>query len=245
MENNGFERFSNAWKQADTLGQSQKMYSENEIKTIKMKKSLEFSRSINTSILFDGALKGILILGMFVLILFYRNDAALVAVLSVIIGVSFFLLYKEFNIRNELLNIEDYAHELGVVLKRKIQFYKVNFPKLKWMIAFSNSLFVWVGSMFYFYSKYGHYRIEDFVDALVTILMITFAFGISYLALTFQFKLSVLDLEESLINLDDQEAASININAQVQRKKKFRIAMIIAIILGLALFLFLLLSYIN
>jgi len=243
MENNGFERFSKAWKQADTISHSQKMYSKKEINTIKMNKSLEFSRSINNSILFDTALKGIIILAMLLLIWLYRNDAPLVAVLSGIIGVSSFLLYKEFNIRNELLNIEQYTHALKAVLISKVQFYKVHFPKLKWMIALSNSLIVWVGSMFYFYSKYGYYRMEDIVDAIVTILMVTLAFGISYFAMSIQFKINVFDLEESLLNIDDQEASSISIHNQLKRKRKFKFALIAAIILGISLFLFLLVSY--
>jgi len=243
MENKEFERFSKAWNAADSKSSSQKVYSENEIKDIKMKKSLDFSRSINNSIVFDYVLKGILIAGMLLLIWFYKSEAQLLLVLFGLIGFSAFLLYKEVNIRAELLKLEDYCKELSSILKSKIQFYKVYFPVLKLMLAFTNSLLVWVGSMFYFYAKYGYYRFDDIIDIIVAFLMVSLAFVISYVAMSYQFKLNILDLEESLINLDDQKATSTHIHAQERRKKKFKVAIIIAIIVGLALFLFFLLSY--
>lgn len=245
MDSNGFERFSKAWKKADAIGHSQKMYSENEIKTIKMKKSLDFSKSVNNSILFDVALKSILIFGMLLLAWFYWAETTIIIMLFALMAFSIVLLIREVNIRQELHMIEDYTSELGTVLKRKIQFYKVRFPAIKGMIAFTNALFVWIGSTFYQYSKYGYYKLTDTEDIIVTVIMISLAFGISYLSLHLMFKLNIRDLEESLLNLHDQEAISISINAQLRRKKRFRIAVIIAIIVGLALFLFFLLSYLN
>lgn len=245
MENNEFEHFSKAWNTTDSHNGSQKIYSEKEIKDIKMKTSLDFSRSISKSIVFDYVLKSILIAGMLWLILIYKSNTSLFLTLCGLIGFSIYLLFKEVNIRSELLKIEDYTQELSSVLKSKIQFYNKYFPALKFMMAFTNSLLVWVGSMFYSYSKYGLYRIEDFTDIAVAFLMVSLAFGISYFAMSYQFKINILDLEESLMNLDDLGAASTKIEAQQRRKKNFKVAMIIAVIAGIALFLFFLISYLK
>lgn len=245
MENKEFERFSKAWSANNSKSSSQKVYSEKEITDIKMKNSLDFSRSINKSIVFDYVLKSILIAGMLLLIWVFKSEIPLLLILIGLIGFSVFLLNREANIRAELLKLENYSKELSVILKSKIRFYGVHFPALKLMLAFTNSLLVWVGSMFYFYAKYGYYRIDDIIDVLVTFLIVSLAFGISYFALSYQFKLSILDLEESLMNLDDLDAASINIHEQQRRKKKFNKVLTIAIIAGLVLLLFFLLSYLK
>ena len=89
------------------------------------------------------------------------------------------------------------------------------------MLAFTNALLVWVGSLFYYYSKYGYYRVEDIVDLFVTVVLLSAAFGISYFALSAQFKVEVLDLQSSLDSLDDPEASNISILEQVKKKKRF------------------------
>ena len=61
MENKEFGRFAQAWNKAGPNSRAQKMYSEKDIKDIKMKNSLDFSTSINKSIVFDYVIKSILI----------------------------------------------------------------------------------------------------------------------------------------------------------------------------------------
>ena len=151
MENSGFEHFSNIWKKADKVGPTQKVYSEEQIKKIKMKTSQDFSRSIKNSILFDYLLKGILIAGMLLLAWFYKTNTTILITLFALIGLSAVFIYKEFGIRKKLHEIDDYSKELVEVVKLKLEFYKEKLTSLKYMLAFTNALLVWVGSMFYFY----------------------------------------------------------------------------------------------
>jgi len=243
METNGFEQFSELWKKDGENNTSKKLYSEKEIKRMKMKKSLDFSKSINNSIIFDFILKGVLVLGMLLLVWFYKTDVELLITLSGLIGLSLFFIYMEFNIRSKLHKIEDYTKELSEVLKEKIVFYKSNFTYLKLMIAFTNALLVWIGSMFYFHTKYGYYRIEDLADGIVAILMISLAFGISYTALGWQMKNNVLELEESLQNLEDAEATSFQLQLQAKRKKRQKILIIVIAAVGIIIFSLLMINY--
>ena len=241
MENNGFERFSEAWKKGTSAGDSQKMYSENEIKNIKMKTSKDFSKSLNNSIVFDYVLKGLLMLGMILLAWFYRTNPLMLIAICSLIGISALFINKEINIQKSLSKIDDYSKEVSEVIKMKLAFYQQSITPLKLMIAFTNALFVWMGSMFYFYSKYGYYKMEDFGDLFVTILMVTLAFGISYFALTWQIKTNVVELEESLHGLDDEQAEVLHL--QLQRKRKQKIVMAVIAAIGILLLSVLLIIY--
>ena len=242
MENNRFDRFSDLWKKDDKAIASQKIYSEDDIHTFKMKKSKDFSKALNASIAFDFALKGLLVLGMLLLIWFYHINTPIVTILVLLIVASFYLLLKENSIRKEFKHIEDLSSELSTVLKSKIRFYNTSFPKLKWMLAFSNALFVWVGSAFYFYSKYGYYKIEDIADVIVTVIMLTLAFGISYFAMTFQFKFYIHELKECLTQLDDEQTATMTIKKQVWRKRVFILAVVLAVVVGVLTFAYILMT---
>lgn len=242
MENNRFDRFSDLWKKDDMANASQKIYSEDDIHTFKMKKSKDFSKALNTSIAFDFALKGLLVLGMLLLIWFYHINTPIVTILVLLIAASFYLMIKENSIRKEFKHIEDLSSELSTVLKSKIRFYNTSFPKLKWMLAFSNALFVWVGSAFYSYSKYGYYKIEDIADVIVTVIMLTLAFGISYFAMTFQFKFYIHELKECLTQLDDEQTATMTIKKQVWRKRVFILAVVLAVVVGVLTFAYILMT---
>ena len=108
------------------------------------------------------------------------------------------------------------------------------------MLASTNALFVWVGSMFYFYSKYGYYKMEDIGDIIVSAIMLTLAFGISYFAMTFQYKYYIHELKECLTQLSDEQTASMTIKKQLWRKRVFIIAAVLAIIVGVLVFAYVL-----
>ena len=144
--------------------------------------------------------------------------------------------------RKQFIGLDNYSRDLQTVIKEKVNFYKHSFPKVKWMVAFTNAFFVWIGSLFYYYSKYGYYRIDSIVDFLVSAAMISLAFAISYAVLSFQFKYYIVELEEYLNSLDDEEAERMVVLNQIRRKKLFTIGVIIALVIGLALFIFLIVS---
>lgn len=241
MENsNGFERYANSWKKAGKDSVSQRKYSEKDINKFKMNKSMDFSKSLYKTIWFDFVLKGLLLLGMLILTWLYRTNTSMLVTLILLIGVSVYLIIKEQSIKNKFRKIDALSTELSEVLKEKIQFYSMSFPKLKWMLAYTNALFVWVGSMFYFYSKYGYYKIEGFGDVFVSVLMLTLAFGISYFTITFQYKYYIHELEECLTNLSDEQSAAIILKRQVWRKRVIMIASILAIMVGVLFFIYIL-----
>ena len=241
MENsNGFERYSSSWKKADKGSISHQKYSENDINKFKMNKSMDFSRALNKTIWFDFMLKGLLLIGMLILAWFYHANTPILSALLILIGVSIYFIVKENAIRSEFDLIDDLSKELSAVLKEKIKFYTASFPKLKLMIAFSNALFVWIGSMFYYYSKYGYYRIEDIGDIIVSVIMLSLAFGISYYTLTFQYKYYIRELNECLSQLSDEQSAAITIKRQLWRKRVIMSIAILTIVVGVLLFAYIL-----
>jgi len=241
MENNGFDRFSEAWIKRTSTGDSQKIYSENDIKNIKMKTSKSFSKSVKTSIVFDLVFKGLLIVGMILLAWFYRTNPVVLIAIVLLIGLSALFIKKENGIQKSLHKIDDYSKEVSEVIKMKLAFYKQSFTPLKLMMAYTNALFVWVGSMFYFYLKYGYYKMEDFGDLFVTTLMVMLAFSISYFALTWQIKNGVMELEESLNDLNEEQADLLHM--QLHRKRKQKIVMAVMAAIGIFLLSVLLIIY--
>ena len=95
--------------------------------------------------------------------------------------------------------------------------------------------------MFYFYAKYGYYKLEDIADFAVNLLMVTMAFGISYMGLSWQMKNNVLELEESLNDLSDQQADALH--QLLSKKKRNKMIMIISAAIGIFLFVILLITY--
>ncbi len=243
MENNGFEKYTKAWNKSDPVDSSQKIYTEKEIKNIKMKTSQDFSKSINHSIVFDYVHKGILTLGMLLLAWYYRTNTFMLITLFSLIGLSSFFIYKEFHIQKMLRLTDNYTKDLSEVIKMKLQFYRSKFTALKLMLAFTNSLLVWVGSMFYFYSKYGYYKMEDLGDLIVSILMVGMAFLISYIGLNWQMKNNELELEEALNDIDEQQAEVLHL--QLKRKKRNKMIMLTLASIGLFLFIVLLIIYLR
>ena len=241
MENNGFKEFSDIWKKADDIAASQKTYSIDDLNKIKMKTSQDFSRSINNSIVFDFIHKGILIAGMLLLAWFYKTNVSILVVLFILISISVITIIKEYGIRKELVQIDDYTKKLKDVITQKLDFYKDRFVILKLMLAFTNALLVWVGSMFYYYSKYGYYKIEDITDLIVAMIMIGASFGISYLSLTWLLKNNVTDLQVSLNELTENVTQDLQALLRRKRRQKVILAFIAAV--GLVLFVLLVSIY--
>jgi hypothetical protein len=100
-----------------------------------------------------------------------------------------------------------------------------------------------VGRLFYFYFRYGFYRLEDFIDITAAVLTLVFAFGGSFLIYTFQFRFNVKQLEQSLNILQEDASASQTLLALKKKSIRMTIAKIIAFMVGLALFVCLLVSY--
>lgn len=237
---NEFERYSNSWKKASEDSASQHRYTEKDINAFKMNTSRNFSRALHKTIWFDIILKGLLLVSMLLLIWFYRSTTHLVITIVLLIGIAAYFLIKEHLIKKKFRHIDELSSDLSTVLKQKIHFYSTSFPKLKSMLAFTNALFVWVGSMFYYYSKYGYYKIEDLTDIIVSTIMISLAFGISYFATTIQYKYHIRELKECLTQLSDEQEATMTIKRQLWRKRVILIAALLAIVLGIVLFTYLL-----
>jgi hypothetical protein len=245
MEHNGFEEYSKAWKKSGLAGFSKKQYSENEINAFKMKKSQDFSQGLVNSITFDFVHKSILMAAMLLLTWFYRDNLLLVIAFVALTGFSIFLLIRENGIKNQFLKIDHYTNELSKSIREKLSFYEAHFPSLKVMMAFTNALLVWVGSLFYFYLKYRYYRIDDIVDLLVNLVMVGLSFAISYYALSYQYRFNVIEMEENIADLEDEHAVSIHIHRQKRRKRQLIVGLAILIAAGLILFLYLLMNYMK
>ena len=243
MENNAFKKYAKAWNKANSADGSQKIYTEEQIMKIKMKTSKDFSRSINNSIVFDYVHKSILIAGMLLLIWFYKANTVLLVTLFSLIAISILFIFKEFEIQKNLRLTNDYTKNLSEAVKMKLKFYNDKITPLKLMLAFTNALLVWVGSMFYFYSKYGHYKIEDFADGLVSLMMLSFAFVLSYISFSWLFTNNAFELEESLNALDSEQADILH--RLLKRKRKSRMLMLVIAFIGVFLLVVLLTVYLK
>jgi Ca2+/Na+ antiporter len=246
MGNNGFDRFSKAWLKSGTAGDStNRKYAENDIKRFKMEKSQDISRAINNSIILDFVLKGLLIIALMALAWFYHSSIIMLGVFVLLALCSVYFIFRELSIRKALADTTDYRQEVNTFIGGKIKFFRKHFPPLKWMLAFTSALFVWVGSLFYFYFKYGRYRLDDPDDVLVAVLMVALAYGISWLAYNIQFGINIRELEENLKLMEEEENAPAMLEAMKKRSRRILAAKIIFFVVGLALFVFLLLSFLQ
>ena len=174
---------------------------------------------------------------------FYQSNTPMLIAIFSLIGLSAFFTYRELNIQKMLRFTDNYTRDLGALIKMKLQFYRTKFTPLKLMLAFTNALMVWVGSMFYFYAKYGYYKMEDVGDLTVSIMMVGLAFPISYIGLTWQMKNNALELEEALNDLDEQQAEFLHL--QLKRKKRNKMIMLTITAIGFFLFVVFLVIYLR
>jgi len=205
-----------------------------------MKKSMSLTKSIQRSISFDLVFKSILILAMILLAFIFNTGTHMNLGLLGVAGILGILIYHEKLTKNQIHELEDYSKEIKSVLTEKLHFYRHDFMRLSWMLAISSGVFVWVGSLFYYYTKYGLYRVTAFIDVMVTVVMILLAFGISYFTMRWQFKYYIHELEENLASIDEDE--SFLKTAEKHRKQRLVITIlaIAAIVIGLLLFFILL-----
>jgi len=240
MENNEFDRYSELWKKGENTAYSRVEYSKESITKLKMKKSMDITKSIHRSISFDLVFKSVLILAMILLAMIFKTDTNMNLGLFGVAGILGILIYHEKLTRNQIQVLDDYTREVKSVLAEKLRFYRNDFVRLSWMLAISNGVFVWVGSLFYYYSKYGVYKLISPIDVMVSAIMILMAFSISYFAMKWQFKYVIHELEDSLASIDD-DGVFLKMAENHKRKRIVRtIFAIFAVIVGLLVFFILL-----
>jgi len=240
MEKNDFDRYSELWKKVENTAYSHEEYSKESINKLKMKKSNDLTKSIQRSISFDLVLKSVLILAMILLALIFKTDTNMNLGLFGVAGILGILIYHERLTREQLQALDEYSREVKSVLTDKLRFYRNDFSRLSWMFAISNGAFVWVGSLFYYYWKYGMYKITSFMDVLVSAMMIIIAFGISYFAMLWQLKYVIHELEENLASIDEDKAFLKVAEKHKKQRIIITISAIITLIIGLLLFFILL-----
>ena len=134
MKNNEFKHISDLWKKAEKNGGSHKVYSEKDINEFKMKKSIDFSKALQKSILFDIAFKGLLIIAVVTLFSLFQSNVTMIIALIIVTGISGLFMYYENLVRKQFIDLDDYSRDLQTVLKEKVNFYNQSFPKVKWMV---------------------------------------------------------------------------------------------------------------
>ena len=108
MENNEFQHISDLWKKAAQGSTSRKVYSEKDINEFKMKKSIDLTRSLNKSLLFDVSLKGILVVAALLFVLMFEANAMMITTLIILSGVTLLLMYSENMARKQFIRLGEH-----------------------------------------------------------------------------------------------------------------------------------------
>lgn len=197
---------------------------------------MDLTKSIQRSISFDLVFKSILILAMILLALIFNTGTHMNLGLLGVAGILGILIYHEKLTKNQIHELEDYSKEIKSVLTEKLHFYRHDFMRLSWMLAISSGVFVWVGSLFYYYSKYGQYNISSYIDFLVSAIMIILAFGISYITMRWQLYYYIHEIEENLVSIDDDESFMKIVEKHRINRIFITIIAVTLVVIGLLLF---------
>jgi len=224
------------WETARSGDLPTNIYSLEDIRKYRSKKSQQTSVSGRWSILIDIFIKGLVILGMVYLLIFLNNQTQYKYIIGFVVVVGALLIVIEINFLSKLKAIRETDSVIDN-LTRKLNYFKRHHKYFIFISALSAPMFVFTGSFLYYYFKYNEIRLESPVEDPVIYLFLIAAFTISFFSQMPLYKLQLKELKESIEEMDDTQTASIKIKESRERQRRNIIISAILILAGILLLL--------
>ncbi len=230
----------NIWKTAGENKSKMKKYSLEDIQSYRKKQSKKISRSSRFGILFDIFYKCTSIAGLIYLLIFLNYQYPYKIVISLLLVISFILVFVEFGFLKKL-NLITEGDSVIENLRKKLHFFKTTYKKFVFISALSSPLFVVAGFFLYYYFKYNEIKMGTPFEDPVLYLFPVIAYLISLFGQWPAYKNQLRELNESIEDIEDTQTVSIKIEEAKKRRKKFIIISSILILIGVLIFLIILL----
>ncbi len=213
--------------------------SEADIERFLSGKSKDIGQLFRTGLILDIALKSIVGISFFGIMMLFRTNLPVLLISS---GILLLLLWT---IRYQWLMIGKIPEAIApnpvirTSLEDKINFYHQRYIKSLYVGALSNSLLILSGMLYYFYFKYGEIRSFLWDDYLVLGAVIVLGFALGAVIQIAQYKFQVKQLESCLREIDEDAITSLTIREQRNKKVRRTLIFLLALVCGLLILAYL------
>jgi hypothetical protein len=205
MEGINLEQYKSAWKTESSF--SEEKFSRDQMMKFMQASSKNISGLIKKSLITDLILKSLLLVSFGLLFLFYANQTRILLLIAFLILVTSFCILVQTRIYRKIPLVKQGQPNIKTLLHSYIDFYTDSFKSSLIVTAFSTSLFIISGYLFYFYNQYGRVRPLQFEDYLVFGSLIIIGFLLSAFIQIKNFNFHMAQLQ---ITLDDIENETLN-----------------------------------
>ncbi len=195
------------------------------------RKSNDAAQKIKNMIIFDIALKSLLVIVFGINILFYFGTSNIVTVCITGIVLLALLIWFQFKMLKRFIQVADHNQSTKDNLASMLTYLKTRFYST--LVAVSATyLFVFIGgSLMYFYAAHGGVCPLDGIDIIVFLGFILTGIGINFFVNKAQVKYQIKHLELCLSDLNDDAMFFATENIEMQRKQDRTNRLLLALIL--------------
>ena len=231
------EHMKTAWKNEKSF--EDKSLTEADIDAFLHNKSRDISRLFKVGLIFDIVYKAIIgISFLVILLLLSANQSIVLMVAAILLGLIWAIIYQ-WRLIKRVPGTGAADPVIRTSLENKVLFYHEHYIKSLYVGAFSNSLIILSGALYYFYFKYGEVRPFQWDDYLVFAVAIVIGFFVSAIAQRSQFNFQIKQLESCLQEIDEDAMTTQTIREQQNKRKQMIGILLLAIFLGILVLAFL------
>lgn len=199
--------------------ESQPKYSVEQIAEFRKTRSKDFSSWIQNGLVLDIILKSFFILAfVYLIILMGESPGFLITAIGIII-VSLLLILLEYKHFRSSKNLDRQDTSVQESIRSKLKFIKTYYYRIQFMQGLSNPIFVSAGICYFYYTKYGEIRLDDFesIAVVAIILVVSFLFTLPTTLSLYGYHYRVL--KASLASLENEEEWTMAIDRYNRQKK--------------------------
>lgn len=229
-----WDNYQKAWKN-DQHFQDNKL-SADDIQNFMHSNSKSLGAMFRKSVVMDVVLKGILWIATLVLLLLFVSQLRIVLVIVMLLFILSLGIIYQINVFRHIPETNNKLQSTRMHLQQLITFYTRKITKSILIGAISSSLVFIVGSMYYFYFKYGAIRKFDLDDFIVLGLGIVISFALSAWVQLKQNGSHISELESCLSTINEGTFDGDKLNRYKKNRRRNVIIISLILLLGLLLF---------
>jgi len=236
MKSINLDTIKAAWKNERSFEHHR--LSEADIEGFLRRRSKDISRLFRKGLIFDIVLKTVIGISLLGIIILFRTNLHIILMSSIILLGTIWAILYQWRMIGRIPESGGSDPVIRTSLESKVNFYHQRFIKSLYVGAFSNSLFVLSGMLYYFYFKYGEVRPFTWDDYLVFGVAILLSYTIGAVAQIKQHNFQVKQLESCLQEIDEESISTLTLREQQNKKRRMILIFLLAIICGLLLLAF-------
>lgn len=233
MKDMDLEQYKSAWKNEQAFNEIK--LSQEDIQKYLKSSSKSISRLFLSGLKTDIFLKSLLFASFAGLILLFAGEILLVWINIALMAITLLGIVFQYLCIKKIPGVDRVSANMKTILERKISYYYKYHVKALIVGAFSNSLVVISGMMYFFYYRYNGIRPLEAEDYLVLGGIIVLSFVLGLFVQLKQHSFHIKQLEMCLDEINEDTLTQHTLNVQKNRRNRNILIGIFALVAGLLL----------